>query len=95
MAYTTALEVRAGDRAEDPGRPGWRPEERRAVLSKAKRLRLLIGAFLLALSVSVSGVAMTGCGGGVTEEQKKEAKKEAEKKEEESKKKQEEKEKTQ
>ncbi len=89
------MEVRAGDRAKDPGRPGWRPEERRAVLSKAKRLRLLIGAFLLALSVSVSGVAMTGCGGGVTEEQKKEAKKEAEKKEEEAKKKQEEKEKTQ
>jgi ribosomal protein L12E/L44/L45/RPP1/RPP2 len=67
------------------------PEERRAVLSKAKRLRLLVGAFLLALSVSVSGVAMTGCAGGVTEEQKKEKKEEAKKKEEESKKKQEEK----
>jgi hypothetical protein len=64
-------------------------------LSKAKRLRLLIGAFLLALSVIVSGVAMTGCGGGVTEEQKKEGKQEAEKKEQESKQKQEAKEKTQ
>ncbi len=72
-----------------------RSEERRVVLSKAKRLRLLIGAFLLALSVSLSGVAATGCAGGVTEEQKKEAKEEAKKKEEESKKKQQEKEKTQ
>jgi hypothetical protein len=89
MAYTTALEVRAGNRGKDLGPAGVEPEERRAVLSKAKRLRLLIGAFLLALSVSVSGVAMTGCGGGVTEEQKKEAKEEAEKKEKEAKEKQE------
>ncbi len=59
-------------------------------VSKAKRLRLLIGAFLLALSVSLSGVALTGCGSGVTEEGKKEAKKEAEKKEEEAKEKKEE-----
>ena len=74
MAYTTLLEA---TRKEDG-------------LSKAKRLRLLVGAFLLALSVSLSGVALTGCGGsGVTPEQKEEKKKEAEKKEKESEKKQE------
>ena len=61
-------------------------------MSKTKRLRLLIGAFLLALSMSLSGVALTGCGGsGTTPEEKKEAKKEAEKKEKESEKKKEEK----
>lgn len=53
-------------------------------------MRLLIGAILLALSVSLSGAVMTGCGGAVTEEGKKEAKQEAEKKEKESEKKQEE-----
>ena len=58
-------------------------------LSKAKRLRLLIGALLLALSVSLSGVAMTGCSGAVTEKGKEEAKKTAEEKEKESKTKQE------
>ncbi len=59
-------------------------------MSKSKRLRLTVGAFLLALSVTLSGVAITGCGGsGVTEEEKKEGKKEAEKKEKESEKKQE------
>ncbi len=59
-------------------------------LSKAKRLRLLLGALLVALSVTLSGVALTGCGGGgVTPEQKEEKKKEAEKKEKESEKKQE------
>ncbi len=50
-------------------------------LSKARRLRLLIGAFLLALSVT-----LTGCGGGADKEEKK---KEAEKKEQESKEKKE------
>jgi hypothetical protein len=49
-------------------------------LSKARRLRLLIGAFLLAL-----GMTLTGCGG----ESKEEKKKEAEKKEQESKEKKE------
>lgn len=59
-------------------------------MSKAKRLRLFVGALLLALSVSLSGVALTACGGaGVTPEKKEEAKKEAEKKEKESEKKQE------
>ncbi len=59
-------------------------------LSKAKRLRVLVGALLLALSMSLSGVALTGCGGsGVTPEKKEEAKKEAEKKEKEAEKKQE------
>jgi hypothetical protein len=53
------------------------PEERRAVLSKAKRLRLLIGAFLLALSMTLTGVA---CQGG--EQQKKDEKKEEKKDEE-------------
>ena len=58
-------------------------------LSKVKRLRLLIGAFLLALSVSLSGVALTGCAGGATSTQKEEAKKTAEEKEKESSKKKE------
>ncbi len=79
------------------GRPGSRPGAARYGdqkgedgLSKAKRLRMSIGAFLLALSVTLSGVALTGCGGsGVTPEQKEEKKKEAEKKEKESEKKQE------
>ncbi|MDQ3925424.1 MAG: hypothetical protein M3272_00340 [Actinomycetota bacterium] len=52
--------------------------------SKVKRLSALIGALLVALSLT-----LTGCGGGVTEEQKKEAKKTAEEKEKESKEKQE------
>ncbi len=60
-------------------------------MSKAKRLRTLIGAFVLALSVILSGVALAGCGSGATEEGKKEAKEEAEKKEKESGEKQEEK----
>ena len=54
-------------------------------MSKARRLQLLIGALLLALSMS-----LTGCGGAVTEEGKEEEKKEAEKKEEEGKEKKEE-----
>jgi hypothetical protein len=52
-------------------------------LSKAKRLRLLIGALLLALSVSLSGT-MAACSGAVTEKGKTEAKKTAEEKEKES-----------
>ena len=54
-------------------------------------MRLLIGAILLALSVSLSGAVMTGCSGAVTEKEKEEKKAEAEKKEKESKEKQEEK----
>ncbi len=50
-------------------------------MSKVKRLRLLVGAILLALSVSLSGAVMTGCSGAVTEKQKEEKKAEAEKKE--------------
>jgi hypothetical protein len=46
-------------------------------LSKARRLRLLIGTFLLALSVILSG-----CSGSVTQEEKKEKKKMLERKEE-------------
>ena|SRR5918997_6945806 len=38
-------------------------------LSKARRLRLLVGTFLLALSV-----ILTGCSGSVTQEQKEEKK---------------------
>ena len=63
-------------------------------MSTAKRLKLLIGAVLVALSMSLSGVALTGCTGAVTEEEKKEKKKEAEEKEKESEKKQEEEEQT-
>jgi ribosomal protein L12E/L44/L45/RPP1/RPP2 len=59
-------------------------------LSKAKRLRLLIGAILLALSVSLSGAVMTGCSGAVTEKEKEAEKQEAEEKEKKSEKKQEE-----
>jgi len=47
-------------------------------------LSALIGALLVALSLT-----LTGCGGGVTEEQKKEAKEKAEEKEKESKEKKE------
>ena len=39
-------------------------------MSKARRLRLLVGTFLLALSV-----ILTGCSGSVTQEQKVEKKK--------------------
>ena len=46
-------------------------------LSKARRLRLLVGTFLLALSVILSG-----CNGSVTQEQKQEKKKMLKKKEE-------------
>jgi hypothetical protein len=46
-------------------------------LSKARRLRLLVGTFLLALSVILSG-----CSGSVTQEQKQEKKKMLKKKEE-------------
>jgi outer membrane biogenesis lipoprotein LolB len=46
-------------------------------LSKARRLRLLVGTFLLALSV-----ILTGCSGSVTQEQKEEKKKMLKKKEE-------------
>ena len=51
-------------------------------LSKARRLRLLVGTFLLALSV-----ILTGCSGSVTQEQKVEKKKMLKKKEEREKKK--------
>jgi hypothetical protein len=51
-------------------------------LSKARRLRLLVGTFLLALSV-----ILTGCSGSVTQEQKEEKKKMLKKKEEREKKK--------
>ena len=54
-------------------------------MSKARRLRLLMGASLLALSVVLSG-----CTGAVTEEKKEEQKKEQEKKEEKDKEKKEE-----
>jgi hypothetical protein len=50
-------------------------------LSKARRLRLLVGTFLLALSV-----ILTGCSGSVTQEQKEEKKKLLKKKEEKEKK---------
>jgi hypothetical protein len=50
-------------------------------LSKARRLRLLVGTFLLALSV-----ILTGCSGSVTQEQKEEKKKMLKKKEEKEKK---------
>ncbi len=46
-------------------------------MSKARQLRLLIGTFLLALSVILSG-----CSGSVTQEEKKEKKKLLERKEE-------------
>src|SRR5215204_4015697 len=46
-------------------------------LSKARRLRLLVGTFLLALSVM-----LTGCSGSGTQEQKQEKKKMLKKKEE-------------
>src|SRR5215207_9481006 len=46
-------------------------------LSKARRLRLLVGAFLLALSV-----ILTGCSGSVTQERKEEKMKMLKKKEE-------------
>ncbi len=55
-------------------------------MSKARRLSLLMGTFLVALSLTVAG-----CGGsGVTDEKKKEAKEEVEKKEEKDKEKKEE-----
>jgi hypothetical protein len=79
-----------GGRVTDPGLPEMATRKERMGLSKAKRLRVLVGALLLALSVSLSGVVVTGCGGsGVTPEKKEEAKKEAEKKEKEAEKKQE------
>ncbi len=84
------LRWRVGDRGTSPDRPEWQPKERRVVVSKVKRLSALIGAILVALSLT-----LTGCSGGVTEQQKEEKKKEAEKKEKESKEKQEAKEKTQ
>jgi hypothetical protein len=69
----------------DPGPPGVATGRKESGLSsKVKRLSALIGALLVALSMT-----LTGCGGGVTEEQKKEAKKTAEEKEKESKEKQE------
>jgi len=68
----------------DPGPPGVATGRKESGLSKVKRLSALIGALLVALSLT-----LTGCGGGVTEEQKKEAKKTAEEKEKESKEKQE------
>jgi hypothetical protein len=46
-------------------------------LSKARRLRLLVGTFLLALPVTLSG-----CSGSVTQEEKKEKMKMLKKKEE-------------
>src|SRR5918997_774676 len=46
-------------------------------LSKARRLRLLVGTFLLALSV-----ILTGCSGSVTQEQEEEKKKMLKKKDE-------------
>jgi hypothetical protein len=46
-------------------------------LTKTRRLRLLVGTFLLALSVM-----LTGCSGSVTQEQKEEKKKMLKKKEE-------------
>jgi hypothetical protein len=46
-------------------------------LSKVRRLRLLVGTFLLALSVTLSG-----CSGSVTQEEKKEKMKMLKKKEE-------------
>ena len=46
-------------------------------LTKARRLRLLVGTFLIALSVILSG-----CSGSVTQEQKQEKKKMLKKKEE-------------
>ena len=51
-------------------------------MSKARRLRLLVGTFLLTLSV-----ILTGCSGSVTQEQKEEKKKMLKKKEEKEKKK--------
>ena len=46
-------------------------------MSKARRLRLVVGTFLLALSV-----ALSGCSGSVTQEEKKEKMKMLKKKEE-------------
>jgi hypothetical protein len=62
-------------------RSGW---EKGDGLSKARRLRLLVGTFLLALSVILSG-----CSGSVTQEQKQEKMKMLKKKEETAKKKKE------
>jgi hypothetical protein len=67
-----------------PGPPGVATGRKESGLCKVKRLSALIGALLVALSLT-----LTGCGGGVTEEQKKEAKKTAEEKEKESSQKQE------
>lgn len=91
MPILPGLEAWVGTRVTDPGYPVRRLEERRVVLSKAKRLRLSIGVVFMALLVCLSGVAVTGCGSGATEEGKKEAKENAEKKETESKEKQQEK----
>jgi hypothetical protein len=52
-------------------------QEKEDDLSKARRLRLLVGTFLLALSVILSG-----CSGSVTQEQKEEKKKMLKKREE-------------
>ena len=51
-------------------------------MSKARQLRLLVGTFVLALSV-----ILTGCSGSVTQEQKEEKKKMLKEKEEKEKKK--------
>jgi hypothetical protein len=71
----------------DPGPPGVATGRKESSLSsKVKRLSALIGALLVALSMT-----LTACSGAVTDEQKEEKKKEAEKKEKESKEKQEDK----
>ena len=69
----------------DPGPPGVATGRKESSLSsKVKRLSALIGALLVALSITLSG-----CSGAATNEQKEEKKQEAEKKEKESKEKKE------
>jgi hypothetical protein len=79
------VEVRVGDRVTDPGPPGVVTGRKESGLSsKVKRLSALIGALLVALSMT-----LTGCSGAATNEQKEEKKKEASEKEKESKEKKE------
>ena len=73
MAYSPALKF-----APETGHCGVRgrcdDQKGEDGLSKARRLRLLIGAFLLALSVT-----LTGCQGGGGKEEKKDEKKDEKK----------------
>jgi len=81
LTYSAVPEVRI--RPDRSGSGSAREASRKeSGVSKARRLSILIGAFLLALSIT-----LTGCGGGADKE---EQKKEVEKKEEQDKEKKEE-----